>query len=828
MKTKLFFLIAFLIGFSAQSQKPEVKQKVLNRDSIPEFIEFKAKKQFYTKNQTKEVFRRYLNLTPPQDQMRKTRTSTDKLGQTHIKYQQYYKGIKVEYGQYKAHLTDDKIRMISGNYIPVKNISVKPGISGKAALHKALEQVGANKYAWESRGMEQMIKEEKRDDKASYYPDGTIVIWSAYKGEKVRLAYRFNIFALNPPTREYVFVDAKNGTILDIEPIMVHATGEADTRYSGTRNFTTQSYNNRYRLKDITRGNDIITMDMNEDTDFSNAEHFYDSNNDWTAEEYNNANKDNAALDVHWGAQKTFDYFKNEHDHDSYDGNGSETVRCYVHFGKEWPNAAWSGSKLLFGDGDDVNIEALTSLDITAHEFGHAVCDYTCDLRYENESGALNEGFSDIWGACVEEYAAPEKDLWKAGEEVNLNQTANRALDEPNLITYQAPDGKTYPYPDTYQGEGWYSGSWDNGGVHINSTVLSHWFYLLSEGGSGTNDNGDCYYLDGIGIEKASKIVYRLETVYLDQESDYSEARNFAIQAAKDLYGNNSVEAIETTNAWYAVGIGNYNKLISGTSPLCTSFKTYTLQNIPSGCSANWSATPTHLFTNTSGTGSSFTTAWDGSGSGMGTITATLSGDCGSVDITKTIWVGSPAIPDGIKYLPPGGVCRGRDYSYDVSVMDDNMYYVDTYNWDLHYPGDIMKDNGQSIRFSYPSSTLTGRYSVAVQSKNDCGTSPYHIAYFDVIDCEGSPAPLSLYPVPADVQMRVTIEEPTGDKTNIQTSQQSEHKYYLYNDRYMLVKQGNVRSNVFQVSTNHLPEGFYFLRVETSKDTYTRKLEIRH
>jgi len=234
MKTKLLFLIIFLMGICTYAQKPEIKSSMLNKDSIPEYIEFETKKQFYTKDQTNEVFRHYLNLTPPQDQMRKIGTTTDKMGQTHIKYQQYYKGIKVEYGQYKVHFTDNKIRMISGNYILIRNVSVKPVISEKVAFEKAVKHVGADKYAWESQGMERMIKEEKGDEEASYHPKGELVIWSANKRKKIRLAYKFDIFALSPPTREYVFVDAKNGAILDTEPIMIHATGEADTRYSGT------------------------------------------------------------------------------------------------------------------------------------------------------------------------------------------------------------------------------------------------------------------------------------------------------------------------------------------------------------------------------------------------------------------------------------------------------------------------------------------------------------------------------------------------------------------------------------------------------------------
>jgi len=110
--------------------------------------------------------------------------------------------------------------------------------------------------------------------------------------------------------------------------------------------------------------------------------------------------------------------------------------------------------------------------------------------------------------------------------------------------------------PDTYKGDYWYTSSGDHGGVHTNSGVLNHWFYLLSVGGSGTNDLGWNYSVTGIGIEKAAKITYRNETVYLTSSSKYEDAKNGAIQAAVDLYGDGSAEVKATKDAWYAVGLG--------------------------------------------------------------------------------------------------------------------------------------------------------------------------------------------------------------------------------------------------------------------------------
>ena len=118
--------------------------------------------------------------------------------------------------------------------------------------------------------------------------------------------------------------------------------------------------------------------------------------------------------------------------------------------------------------------------------------------------------------------------------------------------------------PDTYGGTYWKviecgtpTRANDYCGVHTNSGVLNHWFYILSVGKSGTNDIANSYNVTGITIDKAAKIAYRLESVYLSANSTFANARTFGIQSATDLYGADSAEVIATTNAFYAVGVGS-------------------------------------------------------------------------------------------------------------------------------------------------------------------------------------------------------------------------------------------------------------------------------
>lgn len=256
----------------------------------------------------------------------------------------------------------------------------------------------------------------------------------------------------------------------------------------------------------------------------------------------------------------TYDYWSAVHGRNSYDNAGAK-IKSYVHYNlvaAGYPdnnNAFWNGSVMTYGDGTGTGgFDILTAMDVAGHEIGHAVCTYTANLAYQKESGAMNEAFSDIWGACIEYRATPTKSTWLIGEDIERRSghLALRSMSDPNS------EGQ----PDTYGGTYWVNVSCtptnnnDQCGVHTNSGVLNHWFYILSVGKSGTNDIGSVYNVTGITIDKAAKIAYRLESVYLTANSTYANARTSGIQSAIDLYGAGSAEVIATTNAFYAVGIG--------------------------------------------------------------------------------------------------------------------------------------------------------------------------------------------------------------------------------------------------------------------------------
>jgi bacillolysin len=550
---KFSALAALFLGLGctyANAQNGNAKKEEKNSDNqTATYVEFNDNGK-RSEADAKQVIKDYFK-TKGNDDFQTMSKQSDALGHSHTKHQQYYKGIKVESGVYVTHAKAGIIQSMSGDYIPMdENFNAKANLSEQNALNIALASVSAKEYMWDT------------DDAADYYgkvkgkygPAGELVIIEDFKAnaknEKIvpHLAYKFDIYATQPLSRANIYVDASSGKILLVNPIIHHvaATGSLATRYSGTLSGATDLVSGKYRLRDYTRGLGIETYNMKKGTSYSRAVDFTDLNNSWTAAEYHNTTKDDAAFDVHIGLQNTYDYWKNVHGRNSWD-NANGKMKAYVHYSSNYVNAFWDGSRMTYGDGNGTTFDPLTSQDVTSHELGHAICQTTANLVYSNESGALNEAFSDIWGACIEFAYFPTKKTWYVGDDFDLtNHKGFRNMANPN----------EFADPDTYQGTYWYAGTADNGGVHTNSGVFNYCFYLLTNGGSGTNDIGSAFNVTAINIINAAKIFYRAESVYMTSSTNYAGARTACIQSAKDLFGIGSTQEIATTNAFYAVGIG--------------------------------------------------------------------------------------------------------------------------------------------------------------------------------------------------------------------------------------------------------------------------------
>jgi bacillolysin len=213
------------------------------------------------------------------------------------------------------------------------------------------------------------------------------------------------------------------------------------------------------------------------------------------------------------------------------------------------------GGVMVFGEGLPPNVTLggqnwdflAGSLDIVGHELSHGVTEYSANLIYRNESGALNEAFSDIMGTSIEFFFQPAgngalRADYLIGEDT-IRPGGLRSLADP----------RTFGDPDHYSRR--YTGSEDNGGVHTNSTIPSHAFYLSIEGGTNRTSG---LSVPGVGAnnrEQIEKIFYRAFTQLMPANSTFSVARAATIQAARDLYGSNSAAERAVTSAWTAVGV---------------------------------------------------------------------------------------------------------------------------------------------------------------------------------------------------------------------------------------------------------------------------------
>ncbi|HSC37611.1 MAG TPA: M4 family metallopeptidase, partial [Chitinophagaceae bacterium] len=384
------------------------------------------------------------------------------------------------------------------------------------------------------------------------------------------MAYKFSIAAAWPVSNDDVYVDAVTGAV--VAKISRVFDGNINTtvatRYSGQQAMTTDQFNNgagvQYRLREARGTSSILTYNSQRIQSTVPVD-FTDADNTWAAS--NNANHDNAALDAHWATELIYDYWLNVRGRNSFDGAGTP-MTAFVHFNlpngnyngvDTYPtgidNSFWDGNEVLLCDGQTAFLN-LTSFDVVAHEFGHGFTQFAQPVAIlvnadglHPEARALNEGISDIWGAVIENAMTTGKQTWKIGEEVMKDG-------RPCLRSLMNPTSDGDPaagYPDVYHGT-----FWDyNNEPHTNSTVISHWFYLLSQGGSGINSLGNTYNVTGIGIAKAASIVWYAEQNFLGPNSQYADARTAMIAAAAALDCANTTNLVASvTNAWYAVGVG--------------------------------------------------------------------------------------------------------------------------------------------------------------------------------------------------------------------------------------------------------------------------------
>ncbi|WP_215449080.1 M4 family metallopeptidase [Streptomyces sp. ATCC 21386] len=377
------------------------------------------------------------------------------------------------------------------------------------------------------------------------------VVWAA--NGKPALAYETVVGGFQhdgTPQELHVVTDAETGKKLyEWEAVQ---TGTGNSQYNGQVSIGTSLSGSTYQLNDASRGAHK-TYNKARATSSSAGTLFTDADDVWgTGTATSSSTDQNAAVDAHYGAQVTWDFYKNVLGRNGIKNNG---VAAYsrVHYGNAYVNAFWSDSCfcMTYGDGAG-NTKPLTSLDVAGHEMTHGLTSNTAGLNYSGESGGLNEATSDILGTAVEFYAANAKDPgdYLIGEKVDIrgNGTPLRYMDQPSK------DGSSANY---------WSSSLGSLDVHYSSGPANHFFYLLSEGSGAKTINGVSYNsptsngatITGIGRAKATQIWYKALTTYMTSTTNYKGARTATLNAASSLYGASSAEYAAVNATWAAVNV---------------------------------------------------------------------------------------------------------------------------------------------------------------------------------------------------------------------------------------------------------------------------------
>ncbi len=491
---------------------------------------------------------------------------TDRDGSTHVRYQRTFAGLRVIGGDFVVHRTGaGAVTSVSWN------------ASGKADVASTTPQVAA--AAARATGSRTAALAKKSTA-------GELVVYAG--GATPRLAYDVlvtGIAADQTPTRLHTVVDATTGKTLARWDDVREGTGRGI--FVGNVTVGTTPSGSSYLLKDSV-GN--YTTDLKGATSGTGTQ-FTDADDVWGNGTV--SDRASAAVDAQYGAEKTFDYYKNVQGRNGIKNDGIG-ARSRVHYGSNYQNAFWDGTQMTYGDGAG-NTHPLVELDVAAHEMSHGVTENTAGLNYTGDAGGLNEATSDIFGTAVEFYAANAGDPgdYLIGEEIDLNGngTPLRYMDKPSR------DGAS---------KDCWSSSLGGLDPHYSSGPLNHWFYLASEGSGAKTINGTSYNsptcdgstVTGIGRDKAAKVWYRTLSTYLTSSSNYAAAREGAIRSAKDLYGASSAECTGVAAAFTAIAVPAGAETCGGTTPPPTGSNLLANPGFESG-TASWAGTAGPITNNT-------------------------------------------------------------------------------------------------------------------------------------------------------------------------------------------------------------------------------------
>ncbi|HQU81906.1 MAG TPA: M4 family metallopeptidase [Pyrinomonadaceae bacterium] len=472
------------------------------------------------------------------DDFQVQKVEIDNLKMAHTRVRQTVGGVPVWEGEAIVHLkADGKLSTITDALKEAIAVNTQPNLSEKDAIRAVVDSY---------RG------------RAKLSQDPTADLWVYRADDRDHLVYRVTTPRIDGSEETAVpvtFIDAQTGEkVFEYNNLQ---TGTGSSLYSGNVTISTTSSAGTFYMEDTTRRMGTFNMNStgNENTGTGGTQSRYTDTDDvW------NTTIQRAGVDAHFGAAQTFDYYQAVHGRNGIDGNfgpGTTTsavgaiplVVSRVHFGStgRYNNAFWFNNQMSYGDGDGTTFSPLTTVDVAGHEMSHGVTEKTANLTYANESGALNEATSDIFGSMVELRAdggVVSANTWLIGEDCYTPGTSGDAL-----RSMSSPF--TYGDPDHYSIR--YTGTADSGGVHTNSGIANHAFYLMAAGGTNRVSG---ISVTGIGTSASERIWYRALTTYMTASTNFAAARTATINAANDLFGASSTQATGVAQAWCAVGVG--------------------------------------------------------------------------------------------------------------------------------------------------------------------------------------------------------------------------------------------------------------------------------
>jgi len=446
-------------------------------------------------------------------------------GTKRLRFYQQFQGLEVWPTEVAVHLNQaGDVVLMNGSYTPTPR---RP-INGQAAVNsEQATNIIKKLYSLEIvKAPELIIYNQSRQENQNPFNSNRIN----------RLAWRFEL-SLAIDRQLLVIIDATSGERLS-ELNKVHktsTTGSGIDLHGQNRQINLFEQGNQFFLIDTSKP---MFAGQSEPNQNQGSIFIYDWENNSINANYSPAVVSSSQSDgffladgvsAAYNLSEVFDYYWQRHNRNSLDGNGGSMLGI-VRFGDDYQNALWTGNLMLFGDG----LPFASSLDVVGHELTHGVIQNSANLVYENQSGALNEAFADIFGEMAQSRTLGKTDWVSGGED--LNGVIVRSFKNPEQFNQPSSMSNFVNLPNTEEG--------DNGGVHINSGIINHAFYQLASG-----------LPNAIGTEKAEKIFYRALTVYMLRNSEFIDTRLAALKSAEDLYGSNSNAYLKVAEAFDKVGI---------------------------------------------------------------------------------------------------------------------------------------------------------------------------------------------------------------------------------------------------------------------------------